>query len=128
MARVLLLYVLPLVLMIYAIVDCAVDDNIERTSVPKALWIVIIILFPYFGPLAWLAVSKIAKPRLRAAAGGPPGALPRRTPRRPGPVAPDDNPDFLRHLAEEQARRERERRRREKQDGAGDEPPGGDKG
>jgi hypothetical protein len=118
-AKVLLLYVLPLALMVYAIVDCAVDDDVERTSVPKSMWIMIIVILPYFGPLAWLAVSKIAKPATRRTT--PPGALPHRRPRRPGPLAPDDNPDFLRHLSEEQARRERERRR--KKPGEDPDPP-----
>jgi hypothetical protein len=121
------MYVLPLALMIYAIVDCAVDDDVERTSVPKVLWMLLIILIPIFGPLAWLAVSKLAKPRARQAYGpsGPPGPLPRRYPRRSGPVAPDDNPDYLRRLADEQFRRERDRRRREKYEG-GDSPAPGD--
>jgi hypothetical protein len=117
MARIILLYIVPLALMVYAVVDCAADDNVERFSVPKVLWIVFIILIPYAGPLAWLAASKIAKPKNR-----PPGGA---RPRRPGPLAPDDNPQYLRQLAEDQARRERERRRRER--GArGDEKPGGD--
>jgi hypothetical protein len=100
--------------MVYAVIDCAADDDVERTSVPKALWIVMIILLPVVGSLAWLAVTKIAKPKVRHAS-GPPRTLPQRTPRRP--VAPDDNPEFLRRLAEEQARRERERRRQEPGDG-----------
>jgi hypothetical protein len=112
----------------YAIIDCAVDDNVERTGVPKILWMLIIILLPYFGPLAWLAVSKFARPRTHNAAGwGSPSALPRRAPRRLGPIAPDDNADFLRQLADEQLRRERERRRRDKPDGKDSDPPAGSK-
>ncbi|MDR2348050.1 MAG: PLDc N-terminal domain-containing protein [Bifidobacteriaceae bacterium] len=117
MAKIVLLYILPLALMVYAVIDCAADDDVERFAVPKVLWILLIILLPYFGPLGWLAASKIAKPRNR-----PPGGGIR--PRRPGPLAPDDNPQFLRQLAEEQARRERERRRRERREGGGDAPAG----
>jgi hypothetical protein len=116
-AKILLLYVLPLALFLYAIIDCAADEDVDRTSLPKAVWIIVIILFPYLGALAWLAVAKIAKPKVRRAAGPPGGALPRRLPRRTGPIAPDDNPDFLRRLAEDQARRERERQRGERRDG-----------
>ncbi|MDR2566475.1 MAG: PLD nuclease N-terminal domain-containing protein [Bifidobacteriaceae bacterium] len=116
MARILLFYVLPLALTVYAIVDCVCDDYVERFSIPKFWWIMMIIFLPVAGSLAWLVASKIVKPRTYSY--GPPSALPRRSPRRPGPVAPDDNLDFLRDLAEEQARRDRERRRKEK--------PGGD--
>jgi hypothetical protein len=122
--KILLFYVIPLALMIYAIIDCAADDDADRVGLRKPIWIVLIILLPVFGSLAWLAASKIAKPRTRPrTAAGPPGALPRRTPRRPGPLAPDDNPDFLRHLADEQARRERERRRRDSKDNGGEPTP-----
>ncbi|MDR2252967.1 MAG: PLDc N-terminal domain-containing protein [Bifidobacteriaceae bacterium] len=110
MLRILLLYVLPIALALYALIDCVADDDVERTSVPKVVWVLVILLLGYVGPLAWLAVSKIARPH--------PG---RAGPRRRGPLAPDDNPAFLRQLAEEQARRERERRRRERDQG-GDGP------
>ncbi|MDR1635012.1 MAG: PLD nuclease N-terminal domain-containing protein [Bifidobacteriaceae bacterium] len=120
MPRILLFYGLPLLLMVYAIADCAGDDDVERFSMPKVMWILLIILIPYFGPLAWLAASKIAKPRRRPAA--PPGMLPRRSPRRNGPMAPDDNLDYLRRLAEEQARRERRRKDKPGDESAGTEP------
>jgi hypothetical protein len=88
--------------MVYALIDCAQDDEVERTSVPKSLWIVLIILVAYFGPISWLVVSKIARPR--GGTGHPPPS--RRGPaRRTGGGAPDDDPDFLRRLAEEARRR-----------------------
>jgi hypothetical protein len=97
------LYVLPLALMIYALVDCAQDDDVERTSVPKFLWIVlIIVLQPYIGPVAWLVTAKIGRPKAKAQG------------RRPGPTAPDDDPEFLRKLDEEARRKRRERRERDK--------------
>ncbi|MDR2253821.1 MAG: PLD nuclease N-terminal domain-containing protein [Bifidobacteriaceae bacterium] len=112
MAVILFVYVVPLALMVFAIVDCATDDDVERTSVPKVLWMMAIVLLPYFGALAWLAVSKIAKPRGRGSGGTAGWPV-----RRPGPLAPDDNPAYLRRLAEEQARKDRERRRRDAEGG-----------
>ena len=101
MARILLVFVLPAALMIYALVDCVQDDEVDRTAVPKPLWVLLIVLiFPYIGPLAWLIVAKVAKPRQNRRPS-------RRQPTRP--LAPDDDPDFLRHLADEQLRRERQR-------------------
>jgi hypothetical protein len=112
--RILFLYVIPLALMVYALIDCAQDDDVERTSVPKALWILLIILLVWVGPIAWLVVSKIARPANPGnsrPARRPPGG-----PRRRGPVAPDDDPDFLRRLDEERRRRDR---------GGPDAPPAG---
>jgi hypothetical protein len=115
MIKVLLLWVLPLALTVYAVVDCAIDDEVERTSIPKLFWIILIVLVPYVGPLSWLILAKFAKPKSRPARPSGWGA-------RPAPVAPDDNPRFLREWAEEQARKERERRREQRDDG--DDPAG----
>jgi hypothetical protein len=120
MIKVTLLYLLPLALTVYAVVDCAIDDDVERTGIPKLFWIILIVVVPYVGPLSWLIVAKLAKPGTR-----------RRRPSgwgsRPAPVAPDDNPRFLREWAEEQARKERERRRSEGggEDSAGPPPSPG---
>jgi hypothetical protein len=111
--KVVLLYVLPLVLMLYALIDCVQDDDAERTGLPKALWIVLIILIVYFGPIAWLVVTKIAKPKSHDRPSSPrssPPVFPRGAARRSGPTAPDDDPDFLRRL-DEQARRNRRQNR-----------------
>jgi hypothetical protein len=103
--RIVLLYVLPLALMVYALVDLVQDGDVERTQVPKPLWIAFVVVLPYFGPIAWLVVAKIARPARRSRFG--PAHPPRpASPRRGGPVAPDDDPDFLRKL-DEQARRNR---------------------
>ena len=89
---------LPIILMLYALVDCVVDEDVERTSVPKMLWVVMIVILPFAGALAWLIVAKIAKPR--------PNRRSRRS-RPAGPTGPDDDPEFLRRLAEEQRRKNR---------------------
>jgi hypothetical protein len=106
MAKVFLMWILPLALMIYALVDCAQDDDVERTSVPKVMWIMLIVLLPMAGSIGWLVVSKIA----RRKAGLPDRAAPRSP--SPGvahrPVAPDDDPDFLRRLGEQTRRQRRE--------------------
>jgi len=115
--KILLGWVLPIALMIYVLVDCAQDDEVERTQIPKGLWMVLVIVLPYVGPIAWLVVSKIARPRGGGRTGGGDGTgapWPGRPQRRPGPSAPDDDSDFLRQLAEEQARKRREQGRTEK--------------
>ncbi|MCL2802677.1 MAG: PLD nuclease N-terminal domain-containing protein [Micrococcales bacterium] len=91
MVRIVFVFVLPAALLLYALIDCVQDDEVERTSVPKLAWIAMIVLLtPYVGAIAWLLVAKIAKPR-------------RPRPRRPAaPLAPDDDPEFLRRIAEQQ--------------------------
>ncbi|WP_206515496.1 PLD nuclease N-terminal domain-containing protein [Georgenia faecalis] len=107
-------FILGLALVIYALVDCVrSDDSRLPVGLPKAVWVVLIILFPGIGAIAWLVVSRAARfsapdrgaRRPGTAAGGP------RPSRRPaGPVAPDDDPDFLANLDRERRRREREAR------------------
>jgi hypothetical protein len=105
--KVVLLYVLPLALMMYALIDCGQDNDVERTSVPKVLWIVLIVIFPYFGAIAWIVISKFARPRGPRPSPPPRGPFPPGTPRRrTAPLAPDDDPEFLRRL-DERTRRER---------------------
>ncbi|MFJ4107571.1 PLD nuclease N-terminal domain-containing protein [Oerskovia enterophila] len=107
MSRV-LLTLLAVGLAVYALSDCATSDEHDRSGIPKGLWIVMIIFLPFVGPLAWILVSRTQRSR-HAAAGGVgsprrPGAGGSRR-RSSGPVAPDDDPDFLWKL-EQQRRRE----------------------
>lgn len=80
---------LPLILLIaltvFAIVD-AVQTPREQLA-NKRWWVLGILLLPLVGPIAWLTVGR----RARRGSGGTDGS------RRP-PVAPDDDPDFLRGL------------------------------
>jgi len=85
-------------LVVYCIVDVLRSDKDERLGVPSFLWILLIVLLPLFGGVAWLVVSSAQRsgraqyaPRVRPRRSGP-GTAPQR------PVAPDDDPDFLRSL------------------------------
>ncbi|PFG34135.1 PLD nuclease N-terminal domain-containing protein [Sanguibacter antarcticus] len=100
-------------LLVYAFSDFASSDAEDRGDIPRWLWLVIIVILPYFGPLAWIAFSRSR--RAQAAreqsgqARGRGAASQRRTRRRAtGPVAPDDDPDFLWRLAQEQHRQARD--------------------
>lgn len=128
--------ILPLIavgLAVYALADCAASDEEERGGIPKGLWIVLIIFLPLLGPTLWIFVKRSQRSRHGAGGRGTPptrfrgsgtgsGAVPR--PRRRGPVAPDDDPEFLWRLEQEKRRRERENGT----DGADDgtTPPAGD--
>jgi hypothetical protein len=92
-------------LLIYALTDLLGSEEEDRAGLPRWLWIVIIVLLPIFGPIAWI----VTKQTRRHGGSGSRPRRPGRGPRRPtGPVAPDDDPDFLWRLEQEKRRRERE--------------------
>jgi hypothetical protein len=67
---------------IYCMVDAITSDAAEVRQLPKALWVLIVVVAPVLGALAWLAVGRpVAAPR------GP--RLPR-----PGYRGPEDDPEF----------------------------------
>lgn len=96
-------------LVVYTVIDVVRSDDETRQGVHPALWVAFMVVLPVIGSLAWLAVRR--PPRRRTARGPGIGRVPR------APVAPDDDPEFLWRLEEEQRRRARE--------GEGPVPPAG---
>jgi hypothetical protein len=88
---------LSLALTIWCLIDCVQTASRDVRYLPKIGWIVVIVLFWVIGPIAWLLAGR---PR-QAPSGGIQGG------RRPQPLAPDDDPDFLRRLDWERWRRQR---------------------
>lgn len=88
-----LLFLVPLALAIYALVDCISTKDEEVRHLPKLVWLALIVLAWVIGPLAWILIG-----RQRGAEG------PGRRRGSSGWVAPDDNPEFLRSLGEERER------------------------
>ncbi len=89
-------FILLLALVVYALVDCVRSEDADMpVGLPKAVWVVLIVIFPGVGALAWLVVSRTS----RQAAGRVGGAAhpSRPSSRRPAPrpLAPDDDPEFL---------------------------------
>ncbi|NMR18785.1 PLD nuclease N-terminal domain-containing protein [Cellulomonas fimi] len=122
-----LLYLVLIGLVVYTIVDVVRSEDRERAGMPKALWIVLIVVFPLIGSIAWLAVSRAMRSRgAGVSRGGGWGSAPT-TPA--GPVAPDDDPEFLWLLEQHRRQAEREGRRSAPTDGAtpsgGPDPAGG---
>lgn len=87
---------LVVALTVYSLVDAIITDNRRIRVLPKAVWVIIIVLLPVVGPLLWLTVGKIKQQ---------PGLS-----RRGGPIAPDDDPAFLNRLAKEMNDEERLRK------------------
>ncbi|MFD7665247.1 PLD nuclease N-terminal domain-containing protein [Streptomyces sp. NPDC059788] len=134
-------FLLILALWIYAFIDCLNTPENQVRGLPKIAWVFIILLFGevLIGPVAWLVAGR---PRREHAGGSTPSQW-HRDHRGSGSggkwVAPDDNPDFLRSLKDENKkdeallkdweadlrRREEELRRKEDgpSDGEGNNPP-----
>ncbi len=91
-------FLLILALTIYAFIDCLNTPEEEVKHLPKTVWVLIILLFSIVGPVVWLFAGK-----KRSAVGGG-GRRPRG---RAQWVAPDDNPDFLKSLRDEQEKRDK---------------------
>lgn len=114
------LVVLLVALVVYAFIDCVrTPEDSMPVGIPKALWAILILVFPALGALAWLFVSRFARGARPSPPPGRGGVRPGgpRSPR--GPVAPDDDPEFLARLEAERRRRERERRAKEAAGSAG---------
>jgi hypothetical protein len=91
----LVLLLLAVGVTIYAVVDCARSRDDEIRGLPKALWLVVILLlFPPIGGLLYITLG-------RAPAPDAPGGR-----NRPKMLAPDDDPEFLRTLRVERGSRE----------------------
>ncbi|WP_407560429.1 PLD nuclease N-terminal domain-containing protein [Streptomyces sp. 184] len=93
-------------LVIYALIDCATTKKEDAKHLPKFVWILLIVLFPLLGSIGWLLAGRN---RRRSAAGGSGGrglGLGGGTgrERRSTWVAPDDNPEFLKKLGDENAK------------------------
>ncbi len=93
--------------MIYALVDCWRSDAQDVRLLPRSVWF-LVVLVPLVGGVLWIVAGQ-----------------PRDEPDRPStrrPVAPDDDPEFLRRLDLErrrQAAEEERRRRRDPKEGNG---------
>ena len=81
-----LIVIVPVVLAIYCLVQVAQSRADLVRTLPRWGWVLLIVLFPVLGSLAWLVLGRPQRPHQA----GPP------RPKRP--VAPDDDPDFLRGL------------------------------
>jgi len=89
-----LIYALPVILAVYALVDLVQTDEEDVQGLPKLVWVLLIVLIWVIGPIAWLVAGKRGRRwlpgLLRGGAGGGAGHT--------RPTAPDDDPDFLRGL------------------------------
>lgn len=75
-------------LAVYAVFDCLQTAPRQVQYLPKALWLVLVVIVPVLGPAGWFYAG-----RRRPSPNGPQGRRPPAAPR-----GPEDDPDFLRNL------------------------------
>jgi Phospholipase_D-nuclease N-terminal len=112
-----------LALHVYVFMDVVKAPSQNVRTLPKALWL-FVSLFPLLGPLLWVLGGR---PLVGPGYGGEPGGgsggtRPGPRPGR-GPLAPDDDPEFLKRLDEQSWAARMERLRRERQSVTGGPPP-----
>lgn len=112
-------------LYVYVLVDLSRAPSAEVRLLPKWLWVIVVVLLFLIGPLLWLVLGRPrAEPPQSGGDGG--GGSSGRRPGPRGPVAPDDDPEFLKRLDEQSWSTKMERLRREREAGGGQPPPAGD--
>ncbi|MFV0634007.1 PLD nuclease N-terminal domain-containing protein [Demequina sp.] len=90
-----LLFVAYLAVTVYCIADAVQHPQEQPYGLPRWAWVLIILLFPYLGAGVWLFLKF-----------GGAGQGNRRE--QPGPIAPDDDPEYLTWLREQERRRRQE--------------------
>ncbi len=93
-----LMYLGAVILTLWALLDIAQTPAGQVQLLPRAGW-ALVALVPGLGPLAWFLLGRAPVTAGPRATGRPGGPLPRGgSTRAPGPIGPDDDPDFLRQL------------------------------
>ncbi|GIJ29295.1 hypothetical protein Vqi01_44570 [Micromonospora qiuiae] len=113
MARLyILLFVVQVVLGVCALISCLSAEEDDVRHLPRIVWVLIILFFPLVGSIAWFVAGR----ERRIGTGTPwPGSRPaQHQPARP--LAPDDDPEFLRSIEERSRKDDQELFRRWEED------------
>lgn len=106
--------VVTLCLWVFCIVDVITTDESSCRNLPKVGWLLLVLLFPLVGSIAWLVAGKphgYGQPRLQRYERSAPSFPEYDRPGRFAATSPDDDEEFLRRCrerAEEQRRKGRE--------------------
>jgi hypothetical protein len=106
-----------ILLVIFAVVDIAVLERSRVRFLPRLAWIVLVVVLPIAGPVIWFIVGRGRPGEGNSVASTTP------TFTRLGPIAPDDDPDFLGRLHREQEQEERIRELEKRLNELGDDTP-----
>ncbi|MFF4881086.1 MULTISPECIES: PLD nuclease N-terminal domain-containing protein [unclassified Micromonospora] len=108
-----LLFLVQIVLAVCALISCLSAEEGQIRALPRIAWVLIILFFPLIGSIAWFLAGRVPSAGTRKA--GPAGNG--RTGRqRPRPLAPDDDPEFLRSVQDRAQQQDQELFRRWEED------------
>ncbi len=114
------LALLEIVLLVYCVLNIITTPEGEVRNLPKLLWLLLVVVLPLVGGIAWLIAGRPQGPArslpYRGNQGVPPGYD---RPGRATALRPEDDEAFLRGLRE---RAEQQRRAAEQQRRSGDDP------
>jgi hypothetical protein len=114
------LFLVELCLAVYCTLNVITTPESQVRNLPKLLWLVIVLLVPIVGGIAWLVAGRPQGPARSVPYGGNRGLPPAQArPVRPAATPPDDDEAFLRGLREraEQQRRKAEQQRQQDEPG-----------
>jgi hypothetical protein len=116
MGRLFVLFALvDLALLVVALIDCLSCEGYEIRALPKAAWVLLILLFSPVGAIVWFVAGRPQRDGVARSAPWRPGnGFPEHS--RPRQVAPDDDPEFLRDLSARARRDDEELLRRWEED------------
>lgn len=102
-------------LWVFCLIDVIVTDESQVRNLPKVVWVIIVLLLPDVGSIAWLVAGHPWQSRPRPALSRAAREFPEYDrPGRQAATTPEEDEAFLRQLrarAEEQRQRAREQRR-----------------
>ncbi|BCJ41880.1 hypothetical protein GCM10010168_75680 [Actinoplanes ianthinogenes] len=89
MARVnTLLFLVTVALVVVAVIDCLATERSRVQHFPRGAWLLLVICCPVAGAIAWFRAGRASSGRVAIPAA------------RNAPVGPEDDPEFVRMLAE----------------------------
>ncbi|MGW5559045.1 PLD nuclease N-terminal domain-containing protein [Micromonospora sp. NPDC003944] len=108
-----LLFLVQIVLAVCALISCLSAEEGQIRGLPRIAWVLIILFFPLVGSIAWFVAGRERTP---GAGKGWPGVSGGAERQRRRPVAPDDDPEFLRSVEERAQQQDEELFRRWEED------------
>lgn len=94
-----LLFLLQIVLGAIALISCLSAEESEIRALPRIAWVFIILLFPLLGSIGWFAAGRPVTTTSSGSGLLSGGVFSGARQPRSRPLAPDDDPEFLRSLS-----------------------------
>lgn len=101
-----LLFLVQIVLAVIALISCLSAEGDEIRALPRLAWVLIILFFPLIGSIAWFFAGRPVRDSAPGGGWRVGGGFAEH--KRSRPVAPDDDPEFLKSLDAGKSQQDRE--------------------